>query len=94
MPGGGAITVSTGRRGNQVYLAVADNGPGIAPEVLPQVFNPFFTTRDKRAGLGLAMTKKILEDLGGTVEIESDSGQGTTVTLLMPASLQLPNKES
>jgi signal transduction histidine kinase len=93
MPGGGAITVSTGRRGNQVFLAVADNGPGIPPDVLPQVFNPFFSTRDKRAGLGLAMTKKILEDLGGTVEIESDPGQGTAVTLLLPASLELPTEE-
>lgn len=93
MPSGGAITVSTGRRGNQVFLAVADNGPGIPPDVLPQVFNPFFTTRDRRAGLGLAMTKKILEDLGGTVEIESDPGQGATVTLLLPAALQLPNEE-
>jgi signal transduction histidine kinase len=93
MPGGGAITVSTGRRGNQVFLAVADNGPGIPAAVLPQVFNPFFTTRDKRAGLGLAMTKKILEDLGGNVEIESDSGQGTTVTLLLPAFLELSNEE-
>jgi signal transduction histidine kinase len=93
MPRGGAVTVSTGRRGNQVFLAVADNGPGIPPDVLPQVFNPFFSTRDKRSGLGLAMTKKILEDLGGTVEIESEPGQGTTVTLLLPAFLELPDKE-
>jgi signal transduction histidine kinase len=93
MPDGGAITVSTGRRGDRVFLAVADNGPGIPPDVLPQVFNPFFTTRDKRSGLGLAMTKKILEDLGGSVEIQSLSGQGTTVTLLLPPYLELPNEE-
>jgi signal transduction histidine kinase len=94
MPDGGAITVSTGRRDNQVFLAVADNGPGIPPDVLPQVFNPFFSTRDKRSGLGLAMTKKILEDLGGTVEIESGPDQGTTVTLLLPASLVPPSEET
>ena len=94
MPGGGTITVSTGRRGSQVFLAVADNGPGIPPDVLPQVFNPFFTTRDKRSGLGLAMTKKILEDLGGSVEIESAPAAGTTVTLLLPPYLELPNEES
>ena len=58
MPEGGSVTVSTGRRGNRVTLAVADTGPGIPPDVLPRVFNPFFTTRDKRAGLGLAMIKK------------------------------------
>lgn len=94
MPQGGTVTVSTGRRGNQVFLSVADTGSGISPEVLPQVFNPFFSTRDKRAGLGLAMTKKILEDLGGNVEIESRLGRGTTVTLLLPAFLELPEKET
>jgi len=94
MPHGGAITVSTGRRDSRVFLAVADTGPGIPPDILPQVFNPFFTTRDKRAGLGLAMTKKILEDQGGTVEIESEPGQGTSVTLLLPPFLELPNEES
>lgn len=94
MPHGGVITVSTGLRDNRVYLAVADDGQGIAADVLPQVFNPFFTTRDKRAGLGLAMTKKILEDLGGTVEIESEPGQGTTVTLLLPPLLGLPDEET
>ena len=93
MPEGGSVTVSTGRRGNRVTLAVADTGPGIPPDVLPRVFNPFFTTRDKRAGLGLAMIKKILEDLGGSVEIESPPGQGTTVTLLLPPVLELATEE-
>lgn len=94
MPGGGVVTVTTGLRGNRIFLAVADNGPGIPPDVLPQVFNPFFSTRDKRAGLGLAMTKKILEDLGGSVEIESEPGQGTSVTLLLAPFLELSNEES
>ncbi|MGD9609645.1 MAG: nitrogen regulation protein NR(II) [Desulfovibrionaceae bacterium] len=93
MPEGGSVTVSTGRRGDRVTLAVADTGPGIPPDVLPRVFNPFFTTRDKRAGLGLAMIKKILEDLGGSVEIESPPGQGTTVTLLLPPVLELATEE-
>lgn len=93
MPGGGTITVSTGLRENRVFLAVTDTGPGIPADILPQVFNPFFTTRDKRAGLGLAMTKKILEDLGGSVEIESEPGHGATVTLLVPPVLELPPEE-
>lgn len=94
MPQGGAITVATGLRDSRVYLRVIDNGQGIPADILPQVFNPFFTTRDKRAGLGLAMTKKILEDLGGTVEIESEPGRGTTVTLLVPPVLGLPHEET
>lgn len=94
MPDGGRITVVTGLRQGRVFLSVADDGPGIAPEVLPHVFNPFFTTRDKRSGLGLAMTKKILEDLGGAVDLESEPGQGTTVTLYLPPYLELfPEEE-
>ncbi|NDY57053.1 PAS domain-containing protein [Desulfovibrio sulfodismutans] len=84
MPQGGRLTVTTGMRQGSVSLSVADTGHGIAKEHLAQVFNPFFSTRDKGAGLGLAMTKKILDDLGGSVEIKSQVGQGTTVTLLLP----------
>jgi PAS domain S-box-containing protein len=93
MPGGGHIKVSTGHAGGRVYLSVADDGPGIPADILPQVFNPFFTTRDKRAGLGLAMTKKILEDLGGSVKLESEPGQGTVVTLYLPPFLELSPEE-
>jgi len=84
MPHGGRLSVTTAMRRGNVSLAVADTGHGIAKEHLAQVFNPFFSTRDKGAGLGLAMTKKILDDLGGSVEIKSQVGQGTTVTLLLP----------
>jgi signal transduction histidine kinase len=94
MPDGGHITVSTGHADGRVFLSVADNGPGIPPDILPQVFNPFFTTRDKRAGLGLAMTKKILEDLGGSVKLESQPGQGTLVTLYLPPFLELSPEEA
>jgi len=93
MPDGGEIIVASGLRQGRAFLSVADNGPGIPPEILPQVFNPFFSTRDKRAGLGLAMTRKILEDLGGAVELESTPGAGTTVTLLLPPYLELPEED-
>lgn len=94
MPQGGRITVSAKFSQERICLAVADTGHGIAPDDLTRVFNPFFTTRDKRAGLGLAMTKKILEDLGGTVEIESELGHGTTVTLCLPPFLELSPEET
>ncbi len=84
MPQGGRITVSTGMRQGYVFLSVEDTGHGIPKENLSQVFNPFFSTRDKGSGLGLAMTKKILNDLGGSVSIKSEPDQGTTVTLLLP----------
>lgn len=94
MPDGGHVTVATGLRNGLVSLSVADDGPGIAPDILQNVFNPFFTTRDKRAGLGLAMTKKIVEDLGGTVEIESTPGRGVVATLALPPYLELAPEEA
>lgn len=93
MADGGHIIVSTGMVDGRAALAVRDDGPGIAPEDLSQVFNPFFTTRAKRAGLGLAMTKKILEDQGGAVELASELGCGTTVTLLLPPFLGLAQED-
>jgi PAS domain S-box-containing protein len=84
MPDGGRLTLRTYARGDGVVLEVADSGAGIAPEHLDQVFNPFFSTKDKGSGLGLAMTKKILDELGGSVEIESEQGKGTTVRLALP----------
>ncbi len=88
MPEGGRITISTAFADGRVSLVVADDGEGIPPDILPRVFNPFFTTREKHSGLGLAMTRKILEDLGGSVELESEPGRGTAVTLLLPPFLE------
>jgi len=84
MPDGGALTLRCYRRGDQVVIELEDTGRGIPPENLDQVFNPFFSTKDKGAGLGLAMTKKILDEIGGTVELESAVGKGTVVRLALP----------
>jgi len=83
MPDGGRLTVTTRLDRNMVALSVADTGRGIAPEHLDKIFNPFFTTKDQGAGLGLAMTRKIVEEAGGRVRLESTPGAGTTVTLLL-----------
>ena len=87
MPSGGTLAIRTGLKRGRVTLAVEDTGIGIAANNLPKVFNPFFSTKDKGAGLGLAMIKKIFDDLGGDVHIESVEGRGTTVTLAMPPAL-------
>ncbi|WP_051694351.1 two-component system sensor histidine kinase NtrB [Desulfohalovibrio reitneri] len=87
MPEGGELTLRTYLRRGYVAVEVTDTGVGIPAENLPKVFNPFFSTKDKGAGLGLAMTKKILDDLGGDVQIESVEGEGTTVRLLLPPLL-------
>ncbi|MEW5774218.1 MAG: ATP-binding protein [Thermodesulfobacteriota bacterium] len=87
MPDGGRLKVGTRLDQDMVALSVADTGRGIPPENMDKVFNPFFTTKDQGAGLGLAMTKKIVEEAGGRVLLASTPGQGATVTLLLAPAL-------
>ncbi len=70
----------------KVRIAVQDDGPGMSPEVQQRLFEPFFTTKAMRGGtgLGLSMCRKIAERHGGTLEAESQAGQGTLMTLLLP----------
>jgi two-component system NtrC family sensor kinase len=87
VPEGGAITVTT-RAKNQRWLqvAIADDGPGIAPEQLRRLFEPFFTTKEKGkgTGLGLFVSRGIMKKLGGRILVESAVGAGTTFTLELP----------
>jgi signal transduction histidine kinase len=86
MPAGGHLTVSTARdpRGQGEEIRFTDNGQGIDPETLKKVFNPFFTTKEKGSGLGLPIVKSIIESHQGTIKIDSDPEQGTTVTITLP----------
>ncbi|RJO66730.1 MAG: PAS domain S-box protein [Myxococcales bacterium] len=69
-----------------VAVDIADNGAGIAPEILSKIFDPFFTTksRDQGTGLGLAICQRIVEEHGGRIAVESDVGRGTTFTVFLP----------
>jgi two-component system sensor histidine kinase PilS (NtrC family) len=69
----------------QVVVSVADNGPGIPKKNLDHVFEPFFSTKPKGTGLGLATVARIVEDHRGTIDIASEPNQGTTVTMQFPA---------
>jgi len=69
-----------------VQIAVADDGIGIAEDVLPRIFEPHFSTRTSGSGLGLAITRRLVEGWGGTVTIESVLGKGTTVRVKLRAS--------
>jgi two-component system nitrogen regulation sensor histidine kinase NtrY len=80
----GMVQVVTARQGDRLLLRVEDNGRGMAPEVLERVFTPYFTTRQDGTGLGLAIVQRIVEDHGGTIEVESSEGNGTSVTVFLP----------
>ena len=68
-----------------VEIAIRDTGVGVAPENLDKVFEPYFTTKEVGIGLGLALTKQILEQHGGGIELSSEVGKGTIVRLRLPA---------
>jgi nitrogen fixation/metabolism regulation signal transduction histidine kinase len=84
----GAITVSlgTGDEGRRVEIEVRDSGPGVPPEVRDRIFEPFFSTKTSGSGLGLALVKKIAEDHGGGVSLESRPGEPTRARLWLPAA--------
>ncbi|SDT07504.1 Signal transduction histidine kinase [Paenibacillaceae bacterium GAS479] len=89
-PEGGAVRVSASREGNHAVLIVADNGVGIAPEDLPHVTEKFYKGGLSRSGsgLGLAICKEIVELHGGSLQLDSEPGVGTTVMLRFPVLVQ------
>jgi two-component system, NtrC family, sensor kinase len=82
--GGGKVTMRTRRAGDRVVIEVEDTGVGIAPEVLPRLFDTFFSTKEGGSGLGLALTQQIVKDHGGDLSVESTVGKGTTFTVSIP----------
>jgi signal transduction histidine kinase len=84
MPEGGKLVVRTLAEGEFARIDMTDTGTGIAPADLERLFEPFFTTKPQGAGLGLANARRILEQHGGGIDIRSDVGKGTTVTLRLP----------
>jgi signal transduction histidine kinase len=85
LPQGGTITLSTRSEGEGIALSVTDSGTGMSEEVRRRCLEPFFTTKGKHGtGLGLSMVYGIIHRHGGTIEIESEQGKGTTFTLRLP----------
>jgi len=85
---GGCVRVTTtiDDVARRILIVVEDNGCGIAPEHLPHVFAPFFTTKSERdgTGLGLSIVKSIVENHGGAIDVESHLGQGTRFVIALP----------
>jgi signal transduction histidine kinase len=80
------ITVGLDERdGGEVAITVADQGTGMAPEVVARLGEPFFTTRGERGtGLGLGISRRIVDEHGGAIRFDSAPGAGTTVTVTLP----------
>ena len=84
MEGSGRLRLSARRATGLLILGVEDNGMGIPPEVLSDVFNPFFTTKENGTGLGLAIVRKIVELHGGNLFVTSEPGRGTRFDIHLP----------
>ncbi len=97
MPKGGVICVSTDKLRelngkdeliDSVIVKVEDNGPGIDPKIITDIFNPFSTTKKDGSGLGLAIVKRIVEGLGGKVSGQNLANGGAVITILLPLSIE------
>ncbi len=86
------ITVSTHMAGDEAFITIADNGPGIAPENIEKVREPLFTTKSFGTGLGIPAIEQIAKQHGGTLEIESVLGEGARFTLRLPAPVFVEHK--
>jgi signal transduction histidine kinase len=83
---GGTIHIGAAARDRDVEITIADDGPGIPPEVIPRIFDPFFTTKDvgEGSGLGLSIVHGIVDRHGGRIEVQSRVGEGTTFRIVLP----------
>jgi DNA-binding LacI/PurR family transcriptional regulator/signal transduction histidine kinase len=86
MPEGGTLTISAQVQKDKVAISVADTGCGIPQENLEKIFDPLFTTRARGIGLGLAISKNLMEVNGGSIEVKSKAGKGSTFIVSLPSS--------
>jgi signal transduction histidine kinase len=88
MKEGGSLTIRTTLDGSQVRVAFADTGPGIPAEILNRIFDPFFTTKPEVSGtgLGLSVSLGIVQSHGGSIDVQSEVGKGTTFVIALPVT--------
>ncbi|MCK5583606.1 MAG: hypothetical protein KAI33_07450, partial [Elusimicrobiales bacterium] len=90
MPEKGTLTMRTEIEGDFVRIDIQDSGTGIPKDVLDKIFAPFFTTKARGTGLGLAVVKKVIDRHNGRVEASSEVGKGTCFKLFLPLSAKVP----
>ncbi|MBI5848919.1 MAG: PAS domain-containing protein [Nitrospirae bacterium] len=84
MPDGGTITIRSFTKNSDVIIQIQDTGIGISKEDVTKIFDPFYTTKEKGTGLGLAVSYDIIKKMNGTLSVESETGKGTVFTITMP----------
>ena len=100
MEDGGILKVGTQRSDRFVSVIIEDNGPGIDPEKLGAIYEPYHTTKPEGTGLGMMIVQRIMRDHGGEIEINSEPGRGTKLTLRFPREdarlnlLEAPDQEN
>jgi len=88
MEAGGILSINANLKKNEKILEIAfhDNGRGIDPEDLPKIFDPFYTTKGNRTGLGLSVAYGIVQAHHGTIDLKSTLGKGTTLIIKLPSA--------
>ncbi len=81
---GKSIRLQLAKSGGLALLTIADNGSGMSPDQISMAFRPFYTTKRDGSGLGLVISRKLLAKMGGTIDLQSELGQGTTVAIRLP----------
>jgi two-component system nitrogen regulation sensor histidine kinase NtrY len=82
--GRGEVTVRVGREGRDAVISVGDRGPGVTADALPRIFDPYFSTHDTGTGLGLPITRRIVEEHGGTIQAQNRPDGGLEVVIKIP----------
>lgn len=83
----GTIRITSNVTGREAEIVIADNGPGIPGELQEKIYDPFYTTKRDGTGLGLAISKSIIEDHGGALDLQSQSGKGTSFVVRLPIDI-------
>jgi hypothetical protein len=84
---GDIISIQTSEDKNNIIIQISDSGHGISADILPKIFEPLFTTKQKGTGLGLTSCKSIIQEHGGTINVSSEIGKGTTFTIILPKDI-------
>lgn len=84
MPDGGDLNIETNTVNNKVQIIIKDTGIGVSKENIPRVFEPFYSTKSSGLGLGLAMTKRVIEEHGGKIDFKSEESKGSVITIILP----------